>query len=96
MAVNGADKTGVARPWSVLAWHDWDGTDELVSTLSEAVYRLDGVDEGAVLYDYVDVELVTESLAPGRDERRLKEITFECENHEVRICRDGTIAARQV
>jgi hypothetical protein len=95
MSVNGTDGTGVARPWSVLAWHDWDGTDELVSTLSEALCRLDGVDD-VVLYEYVDAEMVAGSLAPGSDGRRLKQITFECEDHEVRIRRDGTIAARQV
>jgi len=96
MAVNEADGIGVAQPWSVLAWHDWDGPDELVTTLSEALYGLDGIDDRAVLYDYVDVGVVTESLAPGNDERGLKEVTFECETHEVRVCRDGTIAARQV
>jgi len=96
MAVNGAGNHGVARPWSVLAWHDWDGDDELVTTLSEALYNLDGVDEGDVLYDYVDVELVVEAFSPDRAGWGITEVTFECEHHEVRISQDGTIAARSV
>ena len=95
MAVNGAGGSGVVRPWSVLAWHDWDSDEEFVTSLSDAIYSLDGVDEGAVLYDYVDLEVVTEALAPDRAGWGVTEITFECERHEVKISQDGTIAARQ-
>lgn len=94
MAVNGAGGSEMVRPWSVLAWHDWDGNDELVTTLSDVLYSLDGVAEDAVLYDYVDIELVTDAFAPDKEGWGVQEITFECEHHEVRISRDGTIAAR--
>jgi hypothetical protein len=78
--------------WSVIAYHDWDGPEALETTLRNALDSLEG-NPGGVLYDYVDPEAVVDVLTPGAS-RGATEIRFEFEGHEIRVARDGAIAAR--
>lgn len=80
--------------WSVLTFHDWDGSGRLDTSLSAALSELDGVDEKSVLYDYVDTEAATEVLGIRSNGRGASEIRFPCEGYEIRVTRDGMISAR--
>ncbi|MEF8853819.1 MAG: HalOD1 output domain-containing protein [Haloarculaceae archaeon] len=88
------DRTGTTSgQWSVVEYHDWEGPEALEGTLRDAVDALRGDPGEQRLYDYIDVEAVTDVLAGGTD-RGASQVRFEVGPHEVRVSADGTIAAR--
>lgn len=80
--------------WNVLTRHDWEGQEELDTSLTDALFSLDGVGE-SVLYEYIDAEALGDVFGDRPDGRGASEIRFPCEDYEVRITREGTIEARE-
>ena len=91
-----AIESGSTAPdsWDVLTVHDWEGPQSIETSLSTALERLDGGADQSILYDYIDVEAVTDAFDPERSDRGASEIRFEYHGYEVRLSQDGTIAVR--
>ncbi|QCJ46269.1 MULTISPECIES: HalOD1 output domain-containing protein [Haloprofundus] len=55
--------------WELLAHHDWDGTQELVTTIASALETYSGVaaTEGAPLFEAVDPDALEGLLGPAAD-----------------------------
>lgn len=93
MATNTAVSLGGTRSWSTLAHHDWNGPNSIESTLLAALDDFGDESVDGVLYDHVDLDAATDVLAPTTD-RGAAEVRFQYGTYEIRIERDGTIAAR--
>lgn len=94
MSIDSDEAYQSSTSWSALVNHDWRGPDDLILSIERAIRRLDGVDEQAVIYDYIDVEAVTAVFGPDCGTRGAHSLRFHCESYEVKIESDGTIAAR--
>lgn len=81
----------IRGPWTDLGHHDWEGTDALETTLSDALHELDGHE--SILYEHVDTEALRDVIDPGR-ERGAAEVRFRYGHHEIRLTAEGSIAAR--
>jgi hypothetical protein len=86
---------GVVNSWDVLATHNWNDTQSIETTVSNALLRLNCKTDGKPLYDYIDLEAATETLGSKGTKRGASEIRFDYENYEIRILQDGTVAARE-
>lgn len=80
--------------WSILARHDWNGSEELITPLEIALEKLGALAGDAVVHDYVDVDAVSAVFGPAPTESGAHQLRFDCEGHEVRIDRHGVISAR--
>ncbi len=89
------DDTRSTGSWEILVRHDGSESQELETTISNALLRLDSGTEGKPLYDYIDLEAAAETLGRGRGGWGASEIRFEYEDYEIRITDDGTVAARE-
>lgn len=79
--------------WTVLRQREWQSHDDLVTLLSGALTDLETAGD-PVIYDYIDAEAVVAVFGRG-DDRGARGLRFECENYEVRLEHDGTVAARE-
>jgi hypothetical protein len=79
--------------WTVLDRCEWTTLTDLVTALADALGELRGVADDAVLYDYVDADAV-DAVFGAAETRGAHELRFDCEGHEVRVEREGVIAAR--
>lgn len=95
MSTNSGKKCQASKSWSSLVNHDWRGSEDLVLSIERAIHCLDGVDEQAVIYDYIDAEAIVAVFGSSPSERGAHSLRFYCESYEVRIEGDGTIAARR-
>lgn len=93
MATSSSESQGDTWAWSTIAMHDWDGPASVEMTLVSALEDLNGSLGEDVLYDHVDLDAVTDTLAPTT-ERGATEVRFQYGSHELRLERDGTISAR--
>jgi hypothetical protein len=80
--------------WSVLTREPWETQDELLVALADAVCGIDGIDDDLTLSDSVDIEAVIAALLPDQRSRGVSEIRFEIDGYEIRVIRDGVIAAQ--
>ena len=77
--------------WSVLASGELESGDELLIRLTDAMREI-GPDDGTVLYDHVAIDAMLDALAPA-DSCGVSEIRFEYGRYEIKVTRDGVIAA---
>lgn len=82
------------RRWKVIRSHNWDSHAAIETTLCDAIDALGAASGDLTLYDHVDLEAVVDAISPGED-RGVEEVRFEYEEYEIRVERDGTIAARK-
>lgn len=81
--------------WWILGELDWEEPGELALTVDAALRQLGALGEG-VVYDYIDLDAVRTVLRERPDGRGAHQIRFDCNDHEIRIDGDGTVAARPV
>lgn len=92
MAVNAAAWVSAVETWTVVAVHDWQGTQSIETTLANALATLTDTRDD-VLYDHVDLEALSDVVGPNED-RGASEVRFDYGPYEVRIEGDGTVAIR--
>ncbi len=92
MATNAAAWASAVDNWTVVAVHDWAGTQNIETTLVNALGDLEDAPDG-VLYDHVDLEALVRVIEPD-DAKGASEVRFEYGWYDVRIDADGTIAIR--
>lgn len=83
---------GSRGTWTVLDRSGWQTGDELLVRLADALGGF-GPEEGAVLYDYVPVDAVIDALDPESSSGGVSEVWFDYGRYEIRVTRDGVIAA---
>lgn len=83
---------GAAGSWAVLDDDGWETGDGLLIRLTDALAGL-GPDDGTVLYDHVAVDAVLDALEPDAPARGVSEVRFDYDGYEVKITRNGVIAA---
>ncbi|WP_340100084.1 HalOD1 output domain-containing protein [Salinibaculum salinum] len=81
--------------WEELARHDWSDNQAIETTLTGALQELDCSTDGKLLYDYIDLEAVTNTFGPEESRCGASEVRFDFEDYEIRIAQDGTIGARK-
>ncbi|WP_188786977.1 HalOD1 output domain-containing protein [Halobellus salinus] len=84
--------TGAVGSWAVLDDDGWETGDGLLTRLTDALAGL-GPEDGTVLYDHVAVDAVLNALEPDSPARGVSEVRFDYDRYEVKITRDGVIAA---
>ena len=84
--------TGPTGTWAVLDTEGWETGDDLLIRLTDALAGL-GPEDGTVLYDHVAVDAVLDALEPESESRGVSEVRFDYDQYEVKITRNGVIAA---
>ncbi|QCC46270.1 HalOD1 output domain-containing protein [Halobellus limi] len=84
---------GSLDSWSVLTRENWENEGEFLIRLADALGGLDGTDDDVSLYDHVEIEALTRALLPESESRAVSEVRFEYQGYEIRVTRDGLIAA---
>jgi len=93
MSKAGDFRRGSLDSWSVITRDTWEDEGELLVRLSDALGSLDETDDDVSLYDHVEIEAVTRALLPDAESRAVSEIRFDYQGYEIRVTRDGVIAA---
>ena len=83
---------GTAGSWAVLDDDGWETGDGLLARLTDALAGV-GPEDGTVLYDHVAVDAVLDALEPDTPGRGVSEVRFDYDRYEVKITRNGVIAA---
>ncbi|WP_049893948.1 HalOD1 output domain-containing protein [Halogranum rubrum] len=92
--------TTLDEEWELVAHHEWTSSEELGTTVLEAIEEYTGEDpaEFAPLFEAIDADALEELLSPSVSgtEREGVQVRFPYKGHELAVTSDGDIAIRSL